>query len=88
MMFRCWLAACVLCFGVGARAQTPSSAINPEIAKIVEEVSEERIGANLRKLESFGTRYVLSEADHPTRGIGAAADGSATSSLATALGWR
>lgn len=72
MMFRCWLAACVLCFGVDAWAQTPSSAINPEIAKIVEEVSEDRIGANLRKLESFGTRYVLSEADHPTRGIGAA----------------
>lgn len=28
--------------------------------------------AILQKLESFGTRYVVSEQDHPTRGIGAA----------------
>lgn len=72
MKFRSWPAICMLLLAVCAFGQAPPNAINPEIAKIVEEVSGARIGANLRKLESFGTRYVLSAADHPTRGIGAA----------------
>ena len=33
---------------------------------------EERIAATLRKLESFGTRFVLSPQDDPAHGIGAA----------------
>src|SRR5206468_12962552 len=33
---------------------------------------EERLGANLKKLESFETRNTLSSVDSPTRGIGAA----------------
>src|SRR5205085_6105896 len=53
-------------------AQPPATRLNPLIAKVVEEVSEERIAATMKKLESFGTRYVLSEKDNPTHGIGGA----------------
>jgi Peptidase family M28 len=46
--------------------------INPQIAKIVSEVSEERITATLKKLEGFGTRNIFSTQDDPVRGVGAA----------------
>lgn len=55
----------------GLRPATCNSP-EPTIKQIVDAVSEERIGATMRKLESFGTRYVLSEQDSPTHGIGAA----------------
>lgn len=55
-----------------ASAQTPASGLNPTVEKIVGEVSEQRIAAALQKLESFGTRYVLSPQDDPVQGIGAA----------------
>src|SRR5207247_10422217 len=51
-------------------AQPPATRLNPLIAKVVEEISEERIAATMKKLESFGTRYVLSDKDKPTHGIG------------------
>lgn len=47
---------------------------NPEVAKMVKEVSAKNIEATIRKLVSFGTRNTLSEQDNPTRGIGAARD--------------
>jgi len=47
---------------------------NPEIAKMLKEVSAKRIESDIRKLVSFGTRNTLSEQDNPTRGIGAARD--------------
>ena len=47
---------------------------NPEITKMVKEVSAKNIEASIRKLVSFGTRNTLSEQDNPTRGIGAARD--------------
>src|SRR5712692_8963013 len=47
-------------------------AVNPQLARIVSEVSEERITANLNKLESFGTRNLSSSQDDPVRGVGAA----------------
>lgn len=53
-------------------AQTPPAALNPFVKQIVESVDSRRIEANLRKLQSFGTRYILSEHDSPERGIGAA----------------
>src|SRR5215468_3017843 len=53
-------------------AQPPTTRLNPLISKIVDEVSEERITATMKKLESFGTRYVLSEKENPTHGIGGA----------------
>ena len=45
---------------------------DPKVAKLVEAVSEERLGETLRRLESFGTRHLLSATDTPGRGIGAA----------------
>src|SRR3954470_24450187 len=45
---------------------------NPEVEKIVSEVSAQRIEANIRKLVSFGTRNSLSDPDDDKRGIGAA----------------
>jgi hypothetical protein len=45
---------------------------NPQVAKIVSEVSDEKIAEILKKLESFGTRNIFSTQDNPTRGVGAA----------------
>ncbi len=63
-----------LCLGsVGfLLAQTPATAINPTVKRIVDQISQERIAANLRKFEGFGTRYVMSSDDDPVHGIGAA----------------
>ncbi len=58
--------------GIEALAQPPLSRLNPVVKQIVEQVSEERIGAIMKKLEGFGTRYVGSEQDSETHGIGAA----------------
>jgi hypothetical protein len=52
--------------------QTPDTQINPTVRQIVDAVSEQRMAATLRKLEGFGTRYVLSAQDDPAHGIGAA----------------
>jgi hypothetical protein len=46
--------------------------LDPRIVKLVASVSEERLGATLKKLESFETRSTLSSTESPTRGIGAA----------------
>jgi hypothetical protein len=48
------------------------AALNPTVKKIVDSISEQRIEATLKKLEAFGTRYVLSAQDDPGHGIGAA----------------
>ena len=47
---------------------------DPEIQKMLREVSATNIEASIRKLVSFGTRNTLSEQDNPVRGIGAARD--------------
>ena len=62
-----------LVFNGMAGAQVPSSNINPSIERIVQSVSEQRIHSILEKLESFGTRHVMSAQDQPAQGIGAAA---------------
>src|SRR5580692_3224201 len=64
-----WAAAI---FTLPAAAQTPETLINPTVRQIVDAISEQRMAATLRKLESFGTRYVLSAQDDPAHGIGAA----------------
>jgi hypothetical protein len=58
----------------GAQAQQAQSSarLNPQIEKLVSEISSAQIEANIRKLVGFGTRHTMSEQDHPTRGIGAA----------------
>jgi hypothetical protein len=45
---------------------------NPQVEKIVSEVSDKNITEILKKLESFGTRNILSTQDNPARGVGAA----------------
>jgi len=56
---------------------TPSQAqtiINrdPDIKKMVDEISKERIEQYVRKLVSFHTRHNLSDQNDPVKGIGAA----------------
>ena len=58
--------------GVAAIAQPPLSRLNPAVKQVVDGVSEERIGATMKKLESFGTRFILSEQDNADHGIGGA----------------
>src|SRR6266851_7783645 len=53
-------------------AQTVISDLDPRIVKLVDTVSEQRLGTILKKLESFETRSSLSSTTSPTRGIGAA----------------
>lgn len=57
----------------GQRRSAPARG-NPDIPKIVAEMSARRIEASIRKLVSFGTRNTLSEQNDPNRGIGAARD--------------
>jgi Peptidase family M28 len=59
-------------FAAVAYAQDSPGDLDPRIAKLVASVSEERLGAILKKLESFETRNSLSSIDTPARGIGAA----------------
>jgi len=71
------VALLVLCLCVSAVqifAQKAKDKPDPEITKMIKEVSPKNIEATIRKLVSFGTRNTLSEQDNPTRGIGAARD--------------
>jgi hypothetical protein len=61
-----------LAFALAGSAQAPDTGLNPAIMQIVNSVSEERMAAALRKLESFGTRGDFSSQDDPEHGIGAA----------------
>jgi hypothetical protein len=50
----------------------PVQDLDPRIVGLVGQVSQDRLAAILRKLETFGTRNTMSSIDSPTRGIGAA----------------
>jgi len=50
----------------------PAPDLDPQIVRLVGQVSTDRLVAILKKLESFGTRNTMSPTDSPTRGIGAA----------------
>lgn len=58
----------------GSRAQQVqvSPKLNPQIEKIISEISARNIETSIRKLVSFGTRHTMSSQDDPSRGIGAA----------------
>ncbi len=56
------------------RARLAAKSGNPDIPKIIAEISAKNIEATVRKLVSFGTRNTLSEQSSPSRGIGAARD--------------
>jgi hypothetical protein len=58
--------------GFGRTSSAEPSDLDPRIVKVVQSVSEDRLAAILKKLESFGTRSTLSSTDAPDRGIGAA----------------
>jgi Peptidase family M28 len=45
---------------------------DPRVSRLVDSVSEERLGRILERLATFETRHTLSATDSPTRGIGAA----------------
>ena len=61
--------------GLTVNSQTPpKDSPDPEIQKMVREVSAKNIEATIRKLVTFGTRNTLSSQDDPNRGIGAARD--------------
>ena len=68
------LSLCLGIFGVEGFAQKTETKPNPEITKMMKEVSAKNIEATIRKLVSFGTRNTLSSQDDPKRGIGAARD--------------
>jgi hypothetical protein len=56
----------------GAQQVQISSKPNPQIEKILGEISAANIEAIMRKLVRFGTRHTMSSQDDPARGIGAA----------------
>ena len=62
-----------ICLPGGAAQQVQiSSKPNPQIEKILSEISPANIEAVMRKLVGFGTRHTLSSQDDPARGVGAA----------------
>jgi len=68
-LLSCWPA---LCAPKLDDVQPPARHLDPLIQKIVGEISEERVAAILRKLESFETRNTLSDPTQTNRGIGIA----------------
>jgi len=62
----------IICLPGGAQQVQISSKPNPQIEKILGEISAANIEKVMRKLVGFGTRHTLSSQDDPARGIGAA----------------
>ncbi|WP_400191491.1 M28 family peptidase [Hymenobacter sp. B81] len=68
----CLLAAVLFC-AAPLRAQTPATVtIDPDIQKMVAEISAERLKDDVYKMAAFGTRHTLSDTKSKKRGIGAA----------------
>lgn len=63
-----------LCLLISTPVFAQKDKLDPQIQKMLKEVSAKNIEASIRKLVSFGTRNTLSEQDSKTRGIGAARD--------------
>jgi len=66
------LLVCALLLTPAIAPAAADGAVHPQVKKIVEEVSAERIRATIEKLVSFGTRNTMSAQDDPEHGIGAA----------------
>ena len=71
------LAAITLAIGVtggltSGFSPAEDKGVNPKIQEMMGQVSEVRIKAILEKMESFGTRNTMSNADDPVHGVGAA----------------
>ena len=75
-MLRPTLALCIAAAGwpAGAAAAAADSATrrDPQIDRIVSEISSANIEANIRRLVAFQTRHTLSDTTSPDTGIGAA----------------
>ena len=71
-ILRCCGAAVLQLAAAAPGFAQPAPDLDPRIAKLVSSISEERLGAILKKLESFETRSTMSSPDSPTRGVGAA----------------
>ena len=70
-----FLTSMILFTTVAVFAQAPPrTKPDPEVSRMIKDVSARNIESYIRKLVSFGTRNTLSEQDNPTRGIGAARD--------------
>ncbi len=67
-----FVSACLLAAALLTPARAEFHAVNPEIARAVSEVSADNIAAIEKKLESFRTRHIASDASSPSTGIGAA----------------
>jgi hypothetical protein len=65
------VAAFALHAGGTIAAEVPA-ANDPDIARLVRDVSPARLETYVRTLAGFGTRHTLSAADDPNRGVGAA----------------
>lgn len=72
MKFPIYCIALILLLSGVSDGQKRRPSTNPEIRKMITEVSAKNIEASIRKLVSFGTRNTLSEQNDPKRGIGAA----------------
>lgn len=64
--------ALLLLGAVAPLAGQNDRSLNPRISDAIAAVSEDRIAATVKKLESFETRNIFSSQDDPARGIGAA----------------
>ena len=62
----------LLLLSIYCSAQPAIIRMDPQIKKMVDEVSREKIEANVRKLVTFQTRHSLSDSQSSTTGIGAA----------------
>ena len=69
---RLTLALSLAVAGAVLPARAADSAVNPQVQKIVADVSEDRIRTIIARLVGFGTRNLMSSQDDPERGIGAA----------------
>jgi hypothetical protein len=63
-----------LLLSVPSIAVAQTAALDPQIQKLTDSVSEQRLQQLLNKLQSFETRNTMSDQSSPTRGIGAARD--------------
>jgi len=66
------LSALAVLGGASSMAAAQESDLDPRIVKLVASISEERLGATLKTLESFETRSTLSSTGSAARGVGAA----------------
>src|ERR1700683_4036444 len=64
------LAAALTLFSISTPAD--EFALNPQVKKVVNDVSEERIKDIIHHLVTFGTRNTMSNPDSPDHGVGAA----------------